>query len=173
MNATLKYTLIGTGIAALLALAWWKRRAILYPLFKANQFAYFKQLHPKYRPVFEKFVERCEKAGYDIMFTSLYRTAEQQQAVSNYSASYHNLGMAVDINALDSKGKRIVMASSKATWKPIVEIAKDLGLRWGGDFTGYYDSVHFDAGKLVGKSPSELLAMAKEQGTEPNKVHLT
>ena len=173
MNKTLKYGLIGTGIVASIALAWWQRRVILYPLFKANQWAYFKQIHPKYRIVFEKFVERSEKAGYDIIFTSVYRDAQKQKEVSAYSTSYHNLGMAVDINALDADGNRIVMASSKAKWKPIVDIAKDLGLRWGGDFTGYYDSVHFDVGNLVGKKPSELLAMAKDQNVEPNKVKLT
>jgi len=171
MNNTLKYTLIGTAGVAVLALAWWQRRAILYPLFKANQWAYFKQLHPKYRPVFEKFVERCEKAGYDIMFTSLIRKTDYD--------SYHHFGLAVDVNALDvSKNKKIKMASSDAEWKPIVNIAKKLDLRWGGDFhksdgTAYHDRVHFDVGKLVGKSPSELLAMAKEQKVEPNKVKIT
>lgn len=165
MNNALKYTLIGTAGVAVLALAWWQRRNILYPIFKANQYAYFKKLHPKYRPVFEKFVERCKKAGYDIIFTSLIRNTDYD--------SYHHFGLSVDVNAIDPKGNRIVMASSDATWKPIVDIAKDLGLRWGGDFKNYHDRVHFDAGNLVGKKPSELLAMAKEQGTEPNKVHLT
>lgn len=173
MDKNLKIGLISLGSLTALGLIWWQRRNIIYPIFKANQWAYFKQLHPKYRPVFEKFVERCEKAGYDIIFTSLYRDAEKQNEVSSYSTSYHNVGMAVDINALNTKTNKYVrMASSKTEWKPIVDIAKELGLRWGGDFVGYYDSVHFDAGNLVGKKPSELIAMAKEQGVEPNKVRV-
>lgn len=174
MNKTLKIGLISLGVTAGLAVIYWQRRNILYPVFKANKWAYFKQLHPKFRPVFEKFDERLNKAGYDVIYTSLYRDAEKQAEVSAYSTSYHNLGMAVDINAINREtGKTIKMASSKADWKPIVDIAKDLGLRWGGDFTGYYDSVHFDVGKLVDKKPSELIAMAKEQNVEPNKVKLT
>ena len=40
-----------------------------------------------------------------------------------------------------------MMASSKTSWQKVANLGKaKYGLRWGGDFSGGWDKVHFDYG---------------------------
>jgi len=111
-------------------------------------------LHPSIIYDFKEFLSRVEKEiGLQIIATSGYRTwAEQanlhKQNKQNASAgnSDHNYGFALDINALDKSGKNILMkATSKQKWQEsgLVDIAKNMGFKWGGDFQSYHDPVHF------------------------------
>jgi hypothetical protein len=116
--------------------------------------AIVENLHPKIVDDFKEFISRVEKElGLQVIATSGYRSWEKQaelhkQNPKNASAgnSSHNYGFALDLNVLDKNGNNILrMATPKSSWENsgIVRIAKDMGFKWGGDFRGYYDPVHF------------------------------
>ena len=65
--------------------------------------------------------------------------------------SLHNYGLAMDINLISPTGEYINSKSSDEEWKPVVDIAKKYGLRWGGTFKAR-DAVHFDLPEIPGSS---------------------
>ena len=104
------------------------------------------------QPVFNDFIKKANAAGYTIVITSARRLPSHQWNLkfkgggitpASPCRSDHQYGYALDINATysDSAGKkkRIGSKSSDAAWKPIVDIAKSVGLRW----QGAKDRVHF------------------------------
>jgi hypothetical protein len=144
-----------------------------------------KELHPKAQPIFRAFLRDVEKMGYKVKLTSGYRTFQEQIALkkqnsSNASAgkSMHNYGMSVDINAV--KGNNwLRKSSSKADWEKsgIPQMAKSkYNLRWGADFKGYHDPIHFDleniypVNKLYAQAIKQFGSAEKAQG---NKVNIT
>jgi peptidoglycan LD-endopeptidase CwlK len=111
-------------------------------------------LHPKVIDDFANFATKLEKQlGLVVLATSGYRTFEEQSILrkknsSNAKPGYssHNYGFALDLNILDSTGKNILQKKmSKTDWidSGVVKIAKDMGFKWGGDFSNYHDPVHF------------------------------
>jgi|TARA_R110000803_G_scaffold25320_7_gene60520 peptidoglycan L-alanyl-D-glutamate endopeptidase CwlK len=111
-------------------------------------------LHPKIVDEFKEFISRVEKElGLQIIATSGYRTWKKQAALKkanpkNAAAgdSDHNYGFALDINVLNKDGKNILRkATSKKKWEDsgIVKMAKNMGFKWGGDFSNYHDPIHF------------------------------
>jgi len=70
----------------------------------------------------------------------------------------------MDMNVKDPSGK-VYMKKDYASWKAsgIPEIAvKEFNMRWGGDFSGYLDCVHFDVTRVT--SASRRNAKAENQG---------
>lgn len=125
-------------------------------------------LHPAYRQKFAEFLSKIEtELGLTALATSGYRSVEEQKVVyaqnpSNAKPgySYHNYGLALDINIKDSSGKIILMkSSSNDNWRKsgVPALAEKLGLIWKGDFGSYHDPIHFyiDAN---GQSTTQLLA---------------
>lgn len=119
----------------------------------ANNKKIVNNLHPDAVPKFKDFLSRVEKElGYVALLTSGYRTWEEQEKLKakdsrNASAgtSSHNYGFALDMN-FKKDGKNVLrMATPTADWEKsgILNVAKDMGLLWGGTFTGYQDRVHF------------------------------
>lgn len=104
---------------------------------------------------FFKFIERIEKeTGFYVLITDGKRTFEEQEALHKANpknakpgTSRHETGRAIDINLVDKKtGKYIRKADTLATWNAtkVPAIAKEMGIRWGGDFKSYHDPVHFE-----------------------------
>lgn len=66
--------------------------------------------------------------------------------------SPHNFGVALDISVVDLENTTVVYSnrkipqSKKAIYEklPLVIIAKEEGFSWGGDYSGYWDPVHFN-----------------------------
>lgn len=120
---------------------------------EAQHAVFFEKLHRVAKPIFAEFIQRCKAIGYTIIITSGYRSwADQLERIAAGDTttppgySFHNYGMALDINAI-SANDALRKATSKARWEAsgIIQIADELGLRWGGRF-GAYDPVHFDLG---------------------------
>ena len=98
------------------------------------------------------FVKDIEtKLGYKVTITSGVRSYQKQAALKktdprNAAAgnSDHEYGNAIDI-VLSKGGKVINKNSSPLQWKAsgVTQLAKKHGLNWGGNFTNYYDPVHF------------------------------
>lgn len=87
--------------------------------------------------------------------TSGLRTAAQQAAQhaanpknpapNPAKPDSHMQGRAMDCNYLDATGKNVLNSkSTRDQWSKVVEIYKVCGLRWGGNFSNYYDAVHVD-----------------------------
>lgn len=179
-------TLLIAGVAALgvIGVSIWKRKEIASGVSslaaKVRNYVFDKlvegklsQLHPEAQPYFREFVKRAQDKGWTVHITSGYRDASKQKEIKEQGSdfavrpgnSYHNYGMAIDINLYKGNWKNhIKMASSKAEWEAtgVPAIARELGIRWGGDFKGKEkgDHVHFD--KPL-KPMAELHQLAKSQ----------
>ncbi len=176
MNKGTKITLAVAIASVAGVLIFWKRKEITYVVKKAvdktvkvvteivldaQTEAYLDTLHPKFRRDAEKFIKEARKEGHYVYITSAFRSFKKQNALNKAGKtgakggqSYHNYGLAMDIN---SSRPTINMKSDKATWAPIVKIARKYGFTWGGDFSTGYDPVHFE--KRYGLHHTKLLAM--------------
>jgi len=147
-----------------------------------------KLMHPKLiKEVEEIYEEICEAlTGRAICrFTSTLRTFAEQDAlyakgrtapggrVTNARGGFsvHNYGMALDI-VLIKDGKEAVWdvktdfdKDGKSDWMEVVEIFKQYGWEWGGNWK-FYDAPHFQ--KTFGKSVRELLALKTANKVDKN-----
>jgi hypothetical protein len=101
---------------------------------------------------FAAFLFAVSALGWRIIITSSVRSFAQQSRLfqaNNKNArpgtSTHERGLALDINLikgavwLKKETPREVWLASK-----VPQLAKMLGMKWGGDFVGYSDAVHFE-----------------------------
>jgi hypothetical protein len=150
------------------------------PIDSADDEAYIKRLHPKFRNLARALINRVEdKLGLKMFITSGYRTYAEQEKLHKENpnnakpgVSSHNFGFAFDVNVRDKSGNIILRKnSSSKQWKDsgVIDIAKDLGMLWGGDglFGGYHDPVHFFI-KPNGKSTVNLAALKKDNKVDAN-----
>lgn len=137
--------------------------------FSANVAGHLNKLNPAYKNTFEKFVQGVIDMGYTPQINSSYRTFSEQQYLwekDNRNAkagySYHNYGLAIDMQVTKDGKKYGKSSPSKAEWiaTGIPALAESMGIYWGGNIAGYYDAVHFDIRKYSTKT---LLAMAFEK----------
>jgi len=121
--------------------------------FTDAQEKHLEQLHPAAQRPFRKLLEAIqEDLGWEVIITSSYRSFAKQASLyaqNNKNArpgrSYHNYGLALDIN-LRKDGQQLRKASSKQAWEAsgMPALARKRGFKWGGDFVNYHDPVHLD-----------------------------
>ena len=100
----------------------------------------------------ELFLEKCKAEGLNVLVTETYRSQARQtylyeqgrtragQIVTNVkTVGYHNTGNAWDI-CKNVKGQEY---SDNAFFSKCGEIAKSLGIEWGGYWKGFVDKPHF------------------------------
>lgn len=111
--------------------------------------------YPEYKNTFIAFINLINKAGYWVHITDggdrslddqikFYRL-NRKNAVPG--TSKHGKGSAMDINLIDKRtGERYLKHTSTEKWLAtgVIDIAKSVGLKWGGEFPGYKDNVHFE-----------------------------
>ncbi|NDC96039.1 M15 family peptidase [bacterium] len=152
MTRTNKLIFTGIGIASLVFL-FRKKRTML----RDELENYIKLLHPAVQNKFRDFVDEVEKkTGYKVVITSSHRgydksvyiwnTNSQVRACCRVGYDYHFYGLALDMVLVSPSGTYLNMVTPKQTWEStgIREIARKYDMRWGIDFYGYYDPVHFD-----------------------------
>lgn len=153
-----------------------------------------KLLHPKVREEAEEiYNEICNRlTGRAICrFTFTLRTISEQNALfaqgrtkpgkivtnARGGLSYHNYGLAIDIVLLvdkdgngtfetaawDTKGD--YDGDKKADWIEIVQVFKEFGWEWGGDWK-FVDAPHFQ--KTFGYTVRQLLAMYNRKQVDGN-----
>lgn len=154
-----------------------------------------KLLHPKLRDeVLELYKEICDslKGNAICRFTRTLSTFKEQDELyaqgrtrqgkivthARGGQSYHNFGLAIDIVLLIDKdkdgnfetatwdAKSDFDGDKKSDWMEVVNIFKQYGFEWGGDWK-FYDAPHFQ--KTFGKSTRELLALHKSNKIDENK----
>ncbi|MDO6655250.1 M15 family metallopeptidase [Anaerobacillus sp. 1_MG-2023] len=119
-------------------------------------------LHPKVNEARKALMNRAAEAGIEIVITAGHRTKEEQdalyekgrstggQVVTNVAGggSYHNYGLAIDFALKLDDGdvvwdmKRDDNGNGKSDWMEVVDMAKDLGFEWGGDWSSFKDYPH-------------------------------
>lgn len=135
-------------------------------------------IHPELKQKIDKLFEVAKKPyNYNLRITSGYRTPEQQQAlyeqgrtrpgkiVTNARGipvceSDHCKGLAVDI--VDTKN------GYNINWELLAQMARDIGLKWGGDWKQFPDKPHFYIDK-----PTNQLTLGQhmfEQALNYNKA---
>lgn len=141
------------------------------PVSDTNSEQMIKALHPHFQNLARAFVNRAKsKLGLNVFLTSGYRSFEKQQQLYNENNknakpgySSHNYGFAIDVNVKDKNGNIILLKNTPDDkWQKsgILDLAKELGLKWGGGgtFGSYNDRVHFFI-TPNGKSTTDLLAL--------------
>ena len=128
------------------------RQAVDY-VFTTEQESYLEELHQDGERDFRLLIKEIEEeTGYKVIITSGYRSFAKQAELdrqngknANPGYSYHNYGLAIDINAV-KPGTWLRKSTSIELWEAsgIPEIIRNNGFRWGGDFKSYYDPVHID-----------------------------
>ena len=98
--------------------------------------------------------------GYTLIINATYRTYQRSielkaQNPKNATPGYspHNYAYGIDMNVKDPNGK-VYLKKDRTSWveSGIPSITKSLGMRWGGDFSGYVDCVHFDVTNVTDAS---------------------
>jgi len=155
-------------------------------------------LHPKLREeATEIYEEICKRLTGKAMcrFSFTLRTFAEQDALfaqgrtkpgkvvtkAKGGLSMHNYGLAIDVVLLlDRDGDGIFTEASwdtkgdydadgVADWMEIVQVFKEHGWEWGGDWK-FYDAPHFQ--KTFGKSVRDLLALYNAKKVDANNYVL-
>lgn len=147
------------AIALAVFLLWKYRYAIRYffaagaadliPVSNKENAQKIKTLHPLLRTRAKMFLIAVkQQLGIDLIVTSATRSIEKQaylyQTQNNAAPpgnSLHNYGLAFDV--VSNSNPPLNLNSSRAAWAPVVAIAAKHGLKWGGEFSGNYDPIHF------------------------------
>jgi peptidoglycan L-alanyl-D-glutamate endopeptidase CwlK len=130
---------------------------------KSKSAARIAGLHPVLRAAANELIERSYAKGIPILITQGTRTIAEQNALyaqgrskpgpivtnARGGASYHNYGLAIDFALLLPSGdavswdmKRDGDKDRTADWNEVVNEAKKLGFRWGGDWKTFKDYPH-------------------------------
>lgn len=141
-------------------------------------------LHPIVEEKTDLLLERTAEIGIPIVITDGFRSIDEQDAIYQQGRetegeivtyaeggdSYHNYGLAVDF-AIELANGEVIWditydgnQNEEADWMEVVEIAKELGFDWGGDFTNFKDYPHLqmDFGLSIrelkwGKRPEDVI----------------
>ena len=106
------------------------------PLVEIRGGQHLEDLHPHIRKLAQVLYEKAEDTGIEIRFISGYRKYRVKKKVKKNGslASWHNLGLAFDVNLVGRKGMRDALKHWKddqVDWQKLGKIAKGLGLTWG------------------------------------------
>lgn len=122
------------------------------------------EIHPLVAEKRDQLVQKAAQKGIRIVITDDFRSAEEQDelyargrstggtVVTHVEGgeSYHNYGLAIDF-ALQLKDGRVVWdlerddnKNGKSDWMEVVQIGKELGFEWGGDWIGFKDYPHLE-----------------------------
>lgn len=131
-----------------------------------------------------ELIEQAAAQGITMFITDGFRSSSEQDQLyakgrtvpgnvvtqARGGESYHNYGLAVDFALKNAAGQPIWdMAydgngNGKADWMEVVDLAKDLGFDWGGDWPGFKDYPHLQMD--FGLSISQLKAGYRPKGSE-------
>ncbi|MCT2536147.1 M15 family metallopeptidase [Aquibacillus koreensis] len=120
------------------------------------------QLHPLVLEKSDQLIEQAEQKGITIRITDEFRSIAEQNnlyeqgrsdpgsVVTNVQGgeSYHNYGLAIDF-AIELEDGSVIWDLSydgnqngESDWMEVVDIAKELGFTWGGDWENFRDYPH-------------------------------
>ncbi len=110
------------------------------------------ELNPIMKVLISEFLNRAKQKGIPVVVTSTYRDAECQNKYYNAKPqvttvkgnySFHQWRIATDIVPADEKGNPTWSPKDPSVWGKLGAIAGELGLEWGGSWTGFVDKPHY------------------------------
>ena len=142
------------------------------------------QLHPKIKDEVLALIDAAEKVvdpNLAIRIVQGLRTIEEQNALyaqgrttpgsivtnAKGGSSYHNYGLAIDICWLFADANGEYQYNDKKSWaqggnfRKVINIFKEAGYTWGGDFKSIPDAPHFE--KTFGHNWRDLLQMVEDK----------
>ena len=143
-------------------------------------------LHPIVQERTNQLVQQAAQKGISIIITDDFRSAADQDLLyakgrstkgnivtyAKGGESYHNFGLAVDF-AIKTSSNEVIWdmkydgnQNSIADWTEVVQLAKELGFEWGGDWTRFKDYPHLQMN--FGLSIADL-----QRGQRPSEQPLT
>ncbi|MBB2481947.1 M15 family metallopeptidase [Bacillus sp. APMAM] len=144
------------------------------------------ELNPVVKKRTNQLIKQAAKKGISVVITDGFRSAADQDQlykkgrtvsgniVTNAKGgeSYHNYGLAVDF-ALKTPSGKIIWdmqydgnKNGKSDWYEVVDLAKNLGFTWGGDWVKFKDYPHLQMD--FGLSIADL-----QNGARPDESSLT
>ncbi|MGE7904855.1 peptidoglycan-binding protein [Peribacillus sp. NPDC094092] len=126
-----------------------------------------KGMNPVVKASALEMVERAYTEGIAVQISAGHRSMEEQAELygrgraysyngKNYSnvaksivtnakpgQSYHNYGLAIDFFIVSDDGKRAIWTVD-SKWQRVAAIGKDLGFKWGGDWSSFKDYPHLE-----------------------------
>jgi peptidoglycan L-alanyl-D-glutamate endopeptidase CwlK len=154
----------------------------LWPHTNVQELVPITGLHPIVAESEKLLVRKAARRGIEVVITHGFRSNEEQNALFNQGRSiagnivtnaqggesYHNYGLAIDFALRTPEGdvvwdmERDDNGNGQADWMEVVELAKELGFTWGGDWANFPDYPHLqmDFGLSIndlkrGKRPPE------------------
>lgn len=114
-----------------------------------------KKLHPWLQEKIKKWLKLCHKHGYYVMINQGFRSVKEQndlyakgrtkpgnivtQVSGNSMGSQHQWGIAFDFGCSATTTNEIYNGDRM---KKMAKLAKEVGLAWGGDWSGFKDTPH-------------------------------
>lgn len=134
----------------------------LWPQINEQEIMPITGLHPLVAESEKLLVRKAARRGIEVVTTHDFRSMEEQDALYNQGRSiagnivtnakggesYHNYGLAIDFALRTPEGdvvwdmERDDNGNGKADWLEVVELAKELGFTWGGDWANFPDYPH-------------------------------
>ncbi|MFS0872691.1 M15 family metallopeptidase [Paenibacillus xylanilyticus] len=180
---SLRFWLIATLLLSILYV-WLQQKESTYEIWpdRIQDVAPITGLHPVVAESEELLVRKAARRGIEVVITHGYRSIEEQDELFNQGRSnagnivtnarggesYHNYGLAIDFALRTPDGdvvwdmERDDNGNGQADWIEVVDMAKELGFTWGGDWANFPDYPHLqmDFGLSInelkrGKRPPE------------------
>lgn len=144
------------------------------------------ELHPVVKERSNHLIQQSAAKGIVIVITDDFRSLEDQDALyekgrsaegnivthARGGESFHNFGLAIDF-AIKTPDENIIWdmhydgnQNGKSDWNEVVELAKELGFEWGGDWAQFKDYPHLQMN--FGLTLADL-----QNGKRPDESSLT
>lgn len=145
------------------------------------------QMNADARPTFKKFLDEfvSEYKGYKLIINAIGRTFEKSVELKRKNPSNadpgrskHNYYSGIDCNIVTPNGKTL-MKADRNSWvnHGFEKLAEKYNITWGGNFSGYVDSVHFafefDINTAVSNAIAKHGALENMKGDDGKFIKLT
>ncbi|MGC5776598.1 M15 family metallopeptidase [Paenibacillus pabuli] len=185
-RSSLRFWIVSTLLLSIIYI-WLQQKGDTYDIWPGNNMQDampITGLHPVVAESEKLLVRKTARRGIEIVVTHGYRSIEEQDALYNQGRSsagsivtnaqggdsYHNYGLAIDFALRTPEGDvvwdmdRDDNGNGQADWMEVVELAKELGFTWGGDWANFPDYPHLQMD--FGLSINEL-----KHGKRPPESH--
>ncbi|SLK17243.1 MULTISPECIES: M15 family metallopeptidase [unclassified Paenibacillus] len=163
-KSSLRFWLVATFLLSIIYV-WLQQKGDTYdiwPRTNVQEAVPITGLHPVVAESEKLLVRKAARRGIEIVITHDFRSIDEQDALYNQGRniagnivtnakggeSYHNYGLAIDFALQTPEGdvvwdmERDDNGNGKPDWLEVVELAKELGFTWGGDWDNFPDYPH-------------------------------
>lgn len=163
-KSSLRFWIVATFLLSIIYV-WLQQKGDTYdiwPRTNVQEAVPITGLHPVVAESEKLLVRKAARRGIEVVITHDFRSIDEQNALYNQGRSlsgnivtnakggesYHNYGLAIDFALRTPEGdvvwdmERDDNGNGKPDWLEVVELAKELGFTWGGDWANFPDYPH-------------------------------